>query len=58
MLGAKIIKIGPLGPDLALQSSKKPYSIAVIGNFLIAGPFLTTELPSRCLETSQIDMAY
>ena len=43
MLGTKIIKIGPLGPDLALQSSKKPYSIAVIGNFLIAGPFLTTE---------------
>ena len=58
MLGTKIIKIRPLGPDLALGSSKQPYSIAVRANFLASDTFLTIEQPSRCLETTQFDRAY
>ena len=47
MLVTKIIKIGPMGPHLALRASKKPYSIAKIAKTF--DPFLTIEWLSRCL---------
>ena len=47
MLVAKIIKIRPLGPHLALRASKQQYSIAKTAK--TSDPFLTIELPSRCL---------